>query len=368
MALFDGTISLQTTIETAWQAAQQTLTPAEKIVTTTPNAAFAAMDSVLGYLYIFRVRSNGEVAVRVLIDEAPRVREVFRTYKGNEALDMLATLGSADQVFMERIQQLGKARLQHIEELVGNPLGLLGLPPPNTPSQVPTVPAESLIQQPAPDWLTGLSSAVQPEGRAVVPKVVSSPYAEPIVADKRQLWWVVGIISAVFLLGLGVLITLVAQSSRARSYDSQWFSLTVPTGWSIMQPNARTQLCTSNTGCPLVIGKDPFRFVAVYFIIETVSPPQTIQSIESNYWYGLQAQHPQSNFLNQRTEQINGRSVVIIDYQVPNAPDTFQLARHIILLNPTTLLHVVGYAVSASNYEESRQEINQILQTVTIKS
>ena len=292
MALFDGKISLQTSLEEAWKAAQQTLTPAEKLVSSTPNAAFAAMDSVLGYLYIFHTRSNGEIGIRLLIDEAPRVREVFRTYKGSDALDMLATLGSSDPVFTERINQVGKQRLRMIEETLGSRLNVeqlltLSASKKDKGGSVPSaVVAPEGIAQPAPtpDWLTGLSRATPPDGRTAVPKVIASPYAEPIVHDKRQLWWVVGIISAVFIIGMLVLITLIRQLGGDRTYNGQWFSLKLPAGWSKIAPDSRTEICQTGVVCPLVIGKDPYHFVALYFSLETHSAAQTVQDVETNYW------------------------------------------------------------------------------------
>jgi hypothetical protein len=374
MALFDDTISLQTTLEDAWTAAQQTLTPAEKIVSSTPNAAFAAMDSVLGYLYIFRTRSNGDIAVRLLIDEAPRLREVFRAYKGAEALDMLVMLGSADTLFAERINHLGKQRLKHIEEFLMNDLKVdhlleVGaLTDKGNPKAESVASPESLAQpSPTPDWLTGLSSAIPPEGRTAVPKVIASPYAEPIVSDRRHLWWTVGIVSLVFVLGLLILVMLIGRFGADRNYDGQRFSLKLPSGWSKIAQDSRTEICSAGSTCPLVIGKDPYHFVALYFSIETSATSWTQTDIETKYWYTLNAQHSEYSFVNQHTEQLGARSTVVIEYLVPHQPDTYYLARHVILLNPTTTLHVVGYAISAFQYEETRQEIDQIIQTITIK-
>lgn len=381
MALFDGKISLKTSIEEAWKAAQQTLTPAEKIVSSTPNAAFAAMDSVLGYLYIFRTRSNGEIAVRLLIDEAPRVREIFRTYKGSDALDMLATLGSADDAYMQRIEQLGKQRLKHVEEVIDSALNIdllldayppadkSAAPPKSESKDVSIVPAESMVQSPpAPDWLTGLSSAIPPEGRSNAPKVIASPYAEPIVSDRRQLWWIVGILSVILVIGLVILIMVVSGANADRSYEGQWFSLKLPAGWSKIAPDNRAEVCGGEGACSLIIGKDPYHFVAIYFKIETSATPMTLKDIETGYWFNFQAQHPDYHFNYQNSDTLRGHPAVVIEYVVPRGPDYNHFKRYITVLNPTTTLHVVTYGVSSSQYRDAENSIVQILSILTINS
>ena len=121
MAVFDELMAFdELSIQTVWEFAKLTLPLEMRIKRETELQAFFATDETIGLLYLFRRRTTGEIAVRILIDEAHWMTQIFAQYPGNSALTQIAQARSVNKVRRESIRRKGEMMTLHLATIVDN--------------------------------------------------------------------------------------------------------------------------------------------------------------------------------------------------------------------------------------------------------
>jgi hypothetical protein len=395
MAYFVGKVSLDLTLEQAWHATHKTIVPPERITTETRPVAFAAVDDTFGYIYVLHERHSGQVGVRLIVDQVSRIREVFKQYRGSEAIDVLIAASDQDRKLVVKATAAGTRKLDLLRQIAeqaaptaehatsrfdildnfGDDLmpdfaqgGQLPVVAEATPPAAPRLSAAAVAQEtrPGSDFDSLFNEYVPPPPPFVAPAPRAAPSSSSRSRKRnrlRPLAFVFG--GAVLLILSGVLLVLL-QAGRPRQFDHSAFSVSYPGGWRVL-PIEEVQVCRTQHGCVFALGQEPFSFAGVAFAQETRPAPTTMQTLELQYWYDLQAQHPSWEIVQQRMTELAGRPALRLDYRVAAGPDVWRLSRWVILLGDKTLFHVLTYAVSGTIYLENEAALESIANQVVIK-
>lgn len=395
MAYFVGKVSLDLTLEQAWHATHKTISPPERITTETHPVAFAAVDDTFGYIYLLHERHNGQVGVRLIVDQVSRIREVFKQYRGSEAIDVLIASSDPDRKLLMKATAAGTHKLdllrQIAEQAAPNAEGSTSrfdildnfgddLAPalaeierspfgegfPTTTTTTPHTAWDERETRTANDFDSLFNEQMPPPPPFVAPQASPAPrMARPARPRKRLL--PMGIIfGGAVLLILGTILLVLLQAGRPRQFDHPDLTVSYPAGWRVL-PIAEVQVCRTQDGCVFALGQEPFSFVGVAFALETRPTPTTMQALELQYWFALQELHPSWEIVQQRMTELAGRPALRLDYRVPTGPDVWRLSRWIVLLSDTTALHAMAYAVSGPIYLENEAALESIVKQIVVK-
>ncbi|MBX3065690.1 MAG: hypothetical protein U0528_10865 [Anaerolineae bacterium] len=355
MALYDGKISIRSTLDQVWWAAEMTLTPAQQVVSSTKPAAFAAMDENYGYVFVFRERGNGEVGVRLLIDEAPRVREVFNTYRGSDALNMLATLSNADRELLLEVAQDGEQRLREIKtyaERATMAPQMNSLPP-----DLSSFSASSPISD---------QSSFQYSAAQAAPAVTVSRMDQRTIRPGFGIPALIFVIVALILILVGMVLFAIGRTTP-NSFSSDAFALTYPEGWQPLDINTLADCKNAVPPCSVVLANVPFNSVTLRFRSITTDVPRSIEDIEANDWNSMKAVEPDLEFVRQERVQLAGKQSVRITYRQQVGDNNLAIFRTLVIVSPTRFLEIVTKANSTARYNDNRDAVEQILNSISIK-
>jgi hypothetical protein len=417
MAYFIGKASVDLTMDEAWGVVQRAITPPERIAATTPNVALCAMDGTFGYIYILHVRHNGQVGIRLIMDSEPRIREVFSSYKGSEAVDILTTFGDTERKIALKAQALGDRKLTQLRQLADaalieqggdptrpsffddpndlidpndtddlsldlaqisrspfifedeptNPINVgnanktkQSANPVTVPSFVPTPPPRDQPTQSA----SVLESIFTDDD---IPDLTGVVAASP-AAKRRNRVPLLAVGGSLALIIVGVVLFLALRGgggTPARQIDHPAFSLTYPEPWGPL-PAEQVAVCKPPPGCVAALGLQPFNFAGVAVVYQPNSAPITQQQLETGYWYGLKAANPAWELIEQRLEQVSGRTTVRLDYRMPDGSNVLRVSRRVVPL-AAGVLDLIAFGVSALVYDQNEQVMDDLISRLVIK-